>query len=145
MIKQATKEEKSGAADQGAWALKASGYTIDFRFATHTLFTPHFWTLPLEPIVLIESLLVSGEVPAREFAALTPGRSPAKWMFDSGVFWSLLESSGVFRSDRHEMWLCCRWLFQWSGRPQIRTCRDLRLEREPNLADSNWRHGCASE
>ena len=30
---QATKEEKSGAADQGVWALKASGYTIDFCFA----------------------------------------------------------------------------------------------------------------
>ena len=25
--------EKQGAADRGVWALKASGYTIDFRFA----------------------------------------------------------------------------------------------------------------
>ena len=33
VIKQATKEEKIRAADQGVWALKASGSTIDFRFA----------------------------------------------------------------------------------------------------------------
>ena len=25
--------EKQGAADRGVWALKASGYTVDFRFA----------------------------------------------------------------------------------------------------------------
>ena len=35
VIKQATKEDKSRAADQGVWALKASGYTIDFCFALH--------------------------------------------------------------------------------------------------------------
>ena len=37
MIKQTTKEEKAGAADQGVWALKASGYTIDFWFAIHII------------------------------------------------------------------------------------------------------------